>query len=88
MIVSRSSVLSGGLLLIAGYFSLVGSSMHACVRVAPARLLAERLASGLVPGMGMRHGFIVLVAAGADGPAFVGGAMNLLWIAALTGLFR
>jgi len=63
--------------------------MLACVSLA-ARLLAERLASGALGCLGAwgcGHGFYCpWLLLGADALLFVGGAMNLLWIAALTGL--
>ena len=74
MIVSRSSVLSGGLLLIAGLFQfsrIKHACMLACVSLA-ARLLAERLASGALGCLGDGDAPRVLLSwllLGADGPA-------------------
>ena len=90
MIVSRSSVLSGGLLLIAGLFQF-SRIKHACLRAcrSPLGFLLSDWRPGLwgAWGMGMRHGFYCLGCCWAlMALLFVGGAMNLLWIAALTGL--
>ena len=90
MIVSRSPVLSGGLLLIAGVFQFSRvklACLHACR--SPLGFLMSDWRAGLWGAwrMGMRHGLYCLGCCWAlMALLFVGGAMNLLWIAALTGL--
>jgi predicted metal-binding membrane protein len=88
MIVSRSSVLSVGLLLIAGVFQFSRIKL-ACLRAcrSPLGFLMSDWRDGLWGAwrMGMRHGLYCLTCCWAlMALLFVGGAMNLLWIAALT----
>jgi predicted metal-binding membrane protein len=88
MIVSRSPVLSGGLLLIAGLFQFSRIKLT-CLRAcrSPLGFLMSDWRDGLWGGwrMGMRHGLYCLTCCWAlMALLFVGGAMNLLWIAALT----
>jgi predicted metal-binding membrane protein len=90
MIVSKSSVLSGALLLIAGLFQFSGLK-HACLRAcrSPLGFLMSDWRDGLWGAwdMGMRHGVYCLGCCwGLMALLFVGGVMNLLWIAALAGL--
>jgi predicted metal-binding membrane protein len=90
MIVSRSPVLSGGLLLIAGVFQFSRVKL-ACLRAcrSPLGFLMSDWRDGLWGAwrMGMRHGLYCLGCCWAlMALLFVGGAMNLLWIAALTSL--
>lgn len=90
MIVSLSSALSGGLLLIAGLFQF-SRLKRACLRAcrSPLGFLMSDWREGLWGAwrMGMRHGLYCLGCCWALMILlFVGGAMNLLWIAALTGL--
>jgi len=90
MIVSKSPVFSGVLLLIAGVFQL-SRLKHACLHAcrAPLGFLMSDWRSGLLGAwrMGIRHGFYCLGCCWAlMALLFVGGAMNLLWIAALAGL--
>jgi len=90
MIVSRSSMLSGGLLLIAGVFQFSRIKL-ACLRAcrSPLGFLMSDWRNGLWGAwrMGMRHGLYCLACCWAlMALLFVGGAMNLLWIAALTSL--
>jgi predicted metal-binding membrane protein len=89
MIVSRSSVLSGGLLLIAGVFQFSRIKL-ACLRAcrSPLGFLMSDWRNGLWGAwrMGMRHSLYCLGCCWAlMALLFVGGAMNLLWIAALAG---
>ena len=88
MIVSRSSVLSGGLLLLAGIFQFTRIKL-ACLRAcrSPLGFLISDWRDGLWGAwrMGVRHGLYCLTCCWAlMARLFVGGAMNLLWIAALT----
>jgi predicted metal-binding membrane protein len=90
MIVSMSSVLSGALLLIAGIFQF-SRLKHACLRAC--RSLLGFLMSDWRDGLwgawhtGIRHGLYCLGCCWAlMALLFVGGVMNLLWIAALAGL--
>ena len=90
MIVSMSSVLSGALLLIAGVFQF-SRLKHACLRAcrSPLGFLMSDWRDGLWGAwhMGIRHGLYCLGCCWAlMALLFVGGVMNLLWIAALTGL--
>ena len=90
MIVSRSSVLSGALLLIAGLFQFSGLK-HACLRAcrSPLGFLMSDWRDGFWGAwrMGIRHGVYCLGCCWAlMALLFVGGVMNLLWIAALAGL--
>ena len=89
-IVSTSSVLSGALLLIAGGFQF-SRLKHACLRAcrSPLGFLMSDWRDGLWGAwhMGMRHGLYCLGCCWAlMALLFVGGVMNLLWIAALAGL--
>jgi predicted metal-binding membrane protein len=88
MIVSMSPVLSGALLVIAGIFQFTPLK-HACLRTcrAPLGFLLTDWRAGLwgAARMGIRHGFYCLGCCWAlMALLFVGGAMNLLWVAALT----
>ena len=90
MIVSLSSLLSGALLLIAGFFQF-SRLKHACLRAcrSPPGFLMSDWRGGLLGAwhMGIRHGLYCLGCCWAlMALLFVGGVMNLLWIAALTGL--
>ena len=90
MIVSMSSVLSGALLLIAGIFQF-SRLKHACLRAcrSPLGFLMSDWRGGLWGAwhMGIRHGLYCLGCCCAlMALLFVGGVMNLLWIAALAGL--
>jgi predicted metal-binding membrane protein len=90
MIVSMSSVLSGALLLIAGIFQF-SRLKHACLRAcrSPLGFLMSDWRDGLWGAwhMGIRHGLYCLGCCWAlMALLFVGGVMNLLWIAALAGL--
>ena len=90
MIVSRSPVLSGGLLLIAGVFQFSRIKLS-CLRACrtPLGFLMNDWRDGLSGAwrMGIRHGLYCLGCCWATmALLFVGGAMNLLWIAAVTGL--
>ena len=89
MIVSKSSVLSGALLLIAGLFQFSGLK-HACLRAcrSPLGFLMSDWRDGWGAWrMGMRHGVYCLGCCWSlMALLFVGGVMNLLWIAALAGL--
>lgn len=90
MIVSRSYVLSGILLLIAGIFQF-SPLKHACLRAcrSPLGFLMSDWHDGFWGAwqMGIRHGLYCLGCCWAlMALLFVGGAMNLLWIVALTGL--
>ena len=90
MIVSMSSVLSGVLLLIAGIFQF-SPLKHACLRAcrSPLGFLISDWRDGLWGAwhMGIRHGLYCLGCCWAMmALLFVGGVMNLLWIAALAGL--
>jgi predicted metal-binding membrane protein len=90
MIVSKSSVLSGALLLIAGVFQF-SRLKHACLRAcrSPLGFLMSDWRDGLWGAwrMGIRHGVYCLGCCWAlMALLFVGGVMNLLWIAALAGL--
>ena len=88
MIVSRSYVLSGILLLVAGIFQF-SPLKHACLRAcrSPLGFLMSDWHDGFWGAwqMGIRHGLYCLGCCWAlMALLFVGGAMNLLWIAALT----
>src|SRR5262249_1153844 len=88
MIVSMSPVLSAALLMIAGVFQFTPLK-HACLRAcrSPLGFLLTDWLSGLwgAARMGVRHGLYCLGCCWSlMALLFVGGAMNLLWIAALT----
>ena len=88
MIVSMSPVLSGALLVIAGAFQFTPLK-HACLRAcrSPLGFLLTDWRDGLwgAARMGAKHGLYCLGCCWAlMALLFVGGAMNLLWIAALT----
>jgi predicted metal-binding membrane protein len=90
MIVSMSSVLSGALLLIAGVFQF-SRLKQACLRAcrSPLGFLMSDWRVGLWGAwqMGIRHGLSCLGCCWAlMALLFVGGVMNLLWIAALASL--
>jgi predicted metal-binding membrane protein len=90
MIVSKSCVLNGALLLIAGVFQL-SPLKHVCLRAcrSPLGFLTSDWRDGLwgACNMGIRHGLYCLGCCWAlMALLFVGGVMNLLWIAALAGL--
>jgi predicted metal-binding membrane protein len=90
MIVSKSSLLSGALLLIAGVFQF-SRLKHVCLRAcrSPLGFLMSDWRGGLWGAwqMGIRHGLHCLGCCWAlMALLFVGGVMNLLWIAALAGL--
>ena len=88
MIVSMSPLLSGTLLVIAGVFQFTPLK-HVCLRACrtPLGFLMTDWRDGLwgATRMGIRHGIYCLGCCWAlMALLFVGGAMNLLWIAALT----
>jgi predicted metal-binding membrane protein len=88
MIVSMSPVLSAALLAIAGIFQFTPLK-QACLRAcrSPLGFLLTDWRDGLwgAARMGVRHGLYCLGCCWAlMALLFVGGAMNLLWIAALT----
>ena len=88
MIVSLSPALSGALLVIAGLFQFTPLK-QACLRAcrSPLGFLLTDWRDGLsgAARMGVRHGLHCLGCCWAlMALLFVGGAMNLLWIAALT----
>lgn len=88
MIVSMSPALSGALLVIAGAFQFTPLK-HACLRAcrSPLGFLLTDWRNGLwgAARMGVRHGLYCLGCCWAlMALLFVGGAMNLMWIAALT----
>jgi predicted metal-binding membrane protein len=88
MIVSMSPVLSGALLAIAGVFQFTPLK-QACLRAcrSPLGFLLTDWRGGLwgAARMGIKHGLYCLGCCWAlMALLFVGGAMNLLWIAALT----
>jgi predicted metal-binding membrane protein len=90
MIVSTSATLSAALLLIAGVFQF-SPIKRACLRAcrSPLGFLMSDWRDGLTGAwrMGIRHGLYCLGCCWALMLLlFVGGAMNLLWIAALAGL--
>ena len=90
MIVSKSSVLNGALLLIAGVFQF-SRLKHACLRAcrSPLGFLISDWRDGFWGAWhaGIRHGLSCLGCCWAMmALLFVGGVMNLLWIAALAGL--
>lgn len=90
MIVSRSPIFSGALLLVAGIFQFSRIKLS-CLRACrtPLGFLMSDWRDGLSGAwrMGMRHGLYCLGCCWAlMALLFVGGAMNLLWIAALSGL--
>ena len=85
---SRSAMLSALVLAAAGLYQL-SPMKSACLRQcrSPARFLADRWRPGLLAGfsMGVRHGaFCVGCCWMMMTLLFVGGVMNLVWIAALT----
>jgi predicted metal-binding membrane protein len=87
MIVSTSPALSAGLLLIAGVFQF-SPIKHSCLRAcrSPLGFLISDWRDGILGAwrMGIRHGLNCLGCCWAlMALLFVGGAMNLLWIAAL-----
>jgi predicted metal-binding membrane protein len=88
MIVSMSPALSAALLVIAGAFQFTPLK-HACLRAcrSPLGFLLTDWRDGLwgAARMGIRHGLYCLGCCWAlMALLFVGGVMNLLWIAALT----
>jgi predicted metal-binding membrane protein len=88
MIVSVSPAFSAALLLIAGVFQF-SPIKRACLRAcrSPLGFLMSDWSDGLFGAwrMGMRHGLYCMGCCWAlMALLFVGGAMNLLWIAALT----
>jgi predicted metal-binding membrane protein len=88
MIVSMSPMLSGALLMIAGTFQF-SPLKRACLRAcrSPLGFLLTDWRGGLsgAARMGVRHGLYCLGCCWAlMALLFVGGVMNLLWIAALT----
>jgi predicted metal-binding membrane protein len=88
MIVSTSPVLSGALLFIAGVFQFTPLK-HACLRIcrSPLGFLMSEWRGGLWGAwrMGIRHGLYCLGCCWAlMAMLFVGGVMNLLWVAALS----
>ena len=88
MIVSMSPVLSAVVLVIAGAFQFTPLK-HACLRAcrAPLGFLLTDWRAGLwgAARMGVRHGLYCLGCCWAlMALLFVGGAINLMWIAALT----
>ena len=90
MIVSNSAWLSGALLFIAGVFQFTPLK-HACLRAcrSPLGFLMSEWQEGLVGAwrMGIRHGLYCLGCCWAlMALLFVGGVMNILWIAALAAL--
>jgi predicted metal-binding membrane protein len=90
MIVSTSAWLTGVLLLIAGVFQFTPLK-HACLRAcrSPLGFLMSEWREGLAGAwrMGMRHGLYCLGCCWAlMALLFVGGVMNILWIAALAAL--
>jgi len=83
-------VLNGALLLIAGVFQL-SPLKHVCLRAcrSPLGFLMSHWRDGLwgACNMGIRHGLYCLGCCWAlMALLFVGGVMNLLWVAALAGL--
>jgi predicted metal-binding membrane protein len=90
MIVSMSPVLSGALLLIAGFFQFTPLKT-ACLRAcrSPLGFLMKDWRDGLIGAweMGIRHGLQCLGCCWAlMALLFVGGAMNILWVAGLAAL--
>jgi predicted metal-binding membrane protein len=90
MIVSRSPVVSGALLLIAGVFQF-SRLKHACLRAcrSPLGFLMSDWRDGHCGAwrMGIRHGLYCLGCCWAVmALLFVGGVMNLVWVAALAAL--
>jgi predicted metal-binding membrane protein len=90
MIVSTSAWLTGVLLLIAGVFQFTPLK-HACLRAcrSPLGFLMSEWQEGLAGAwrMGLRHGLYCLGCCWAlMALLFVGGVMNILWIAALAAL--
>ena len=90
MIVSTSAWLTGILLLIAGVFQFTPFK-HACLRAcrSPFGFLMSEWQEGLLGAwrMGIRHGLYCLGCCWAlMALLFVGGVMNILWIAALAAL--
>ena len=88
MIVSMSPALTGALLVIAGVFQFTPLK-HACLRAcrSPLGFLLTDWRDGLwgAARMGVRHGLYCLGCCWAlMALLFVGGVMNLMWIAALT----
>ena len=90
MIVSTSVLLTSALLVIAGMFQFTPLK-HACLRAcrSPLGFLMSEWQDGLLGAwrMGIRHGLFCLGCCWAlMALLFVGGVMNILWIAALTAL--
>jgi predicted metal-binding membrane protein len=88
MIVSMSPMLTGALLVIAGVFQFTPLK-NVCLRAcrSPLGFLLSDWRDGVwgAARMGIRHGLYCLVCCWAlMALLFVGGVMNLLWIAALT----
>jgi predicted metal-binding membrane protein len=88
MIVSMSPALSAALLIVAGVFQFTPLK-HVCLRAcrSPLGFLLTDWRDGIFGAarMGVRHGLYCLGCCWAlMALLFVGGAMNLLWIAALT----
>ena len=85
MMWSTSYVLSGALLILAGLYQL--SSMKAvCLKKcrSPAEFISSHWKMGAL-GMGLKHGaYCVGCCWGLMALLFVGGAMNLVWIAGLS----
>ena len=89
MMVSSSPLLGAGLLIAAGLYQLTPWK-DACLKhcQSPAMYLATRFRPGVgnAFGLGMRHGTYCLGCCWLlMGLLFLGGVMNLLWIAAITG---
>ena len=85
---SIDTVFSAGLLIAAGLYQF-SSLKNACLAQcrSPAQFLAENFRSGVSGafGMGFKHGLFCLGCCWAMmALLFVGGAMNLVWIAGLT----
>jgi predicted metal-binding membrane protein len=87
MMVSNSALLGGGLLIVAGLYQLTPLK-RACLEHcrSPAHFIARHWRGG-TPGafvMGLRHGAYCLGCCWAlMALLFVGGVMNLLWVAAI-----
>jgi len=88
MMVARSQVLGGGLLMVAGVYQLTpwkAVCLDHCR--APAHFIAEHWRPGVCGAfrLGLHHGAFCLGCCWAlMGLLFVGGVMNVLWIAAIT----
>lgn len=85
---SRSAGLSAALLAVAGLYQF-SPWKHACLSTCrqPARFLVEHAKPGVAAAfvLGLRHGAYCVGCCGAlMALLFVGGVMNVLWIAALT----